>query len=49
MVEWQLQYGMTNSNNSASVLGNELLIANYDLLLVKENVRLNKNNKAFVL
>jgi DNA adenine methylase len=30
-VEWKLQYGMTNSNNSASRLGNELLIANYDL------------------
>lgn len=35
-VEWQLQYGMTNRNNTASVLGNELLIANYDLLQVKE-------------
>lgn len=30
-VEWKLQYGMTNRNNSPSILGNELLIANYDL------------------
>lgn len=30
-LEWQLQYGMTNSGNNASVLGRELLIANYDL------------------
>lgn len=29
--EWRLQYGMTNSNKSPSVLGKELLIANYDL------------------
>jgi DNA adenine methylase len=37
-VEWQLQYGMTNSNNSPSVLGNELLIANYDLLDVQKRM-----------
>jgi DNA adenine methylase len=30
-LDWQLQYGMTNSNNNPSVLGQELLIANYDL------------------
>ncbi|MCW3075054.1 MAG: modification methylase [Flaviaesturariibacter sp.] len=30
-VEWELQYGMTNSGNNASVLGKELLIANYDI------------------
>jgi len=30
-VDWQLQYGMTNSGNNPSVLGQELLIANYDL------------------
>ncbi len=32
-VEWKLQYGMTNSNKSASVLGAELLIANYDIAI----------------
>jgi DNA adenine methylase len=42
-VEWQLQYGMTNSNNSPSVLGNELLIANYNL---KEVEGLNKNKRS---
>jgi DNA adenine methylase len=30
-VEWKLQYGMTNANNSASVLGSEILISNYDI------------------
>jgi len=34
--EWQLQYGMTTRNNAAFPLGNELLIANYDLAKVKE-------------
>jgi DNA adenine methylase len=30
-VEWKLQYGMTNKNNTGSRSGNEVLIANYDL------------------
>lgn len=30
-LEWELQYGMTNSGNNASILGKELLIANYEL------------------
>jgi DNA adenine methylase len=30
-LKWKLQYGMTNSGRSASRIGNELLIANYDL------------------
>jgi DNA adenine methylase len=34
--QWQLQYGMTNSQQSPSVLGSELLIANYDLREVFE-------------
>jgi DNA adenine methylase len=33
--EWQLQYGMTTRNNAAFSLGNELLIANYDLAKVR--------------
>jgi DNA adenine methylase len=28
---WELQYGMTNSGNNVSVLGKELLVANYDI------------------
>lgn len=46
IIEWKLQYGMTNRNNSASILGNELLIANYDLnkmnVLKKPQERKNK-------
>ncbi|MDB5197133.1 MAG: modification methylase [Flaviaesturariibacter sp.] len=34
-LEWELQYGMTNSGNNASILGKELLIANYDLASLK--------------
>ncbi|TKK71606.1 DNA adenine methylase [Ilyomonas limi] len=34
--EWQLQYGMTTRTNAAFPLGNELLIANYDLAKVRE-------------
>lgn len=34
--EWQLQYGMTTRNHAAFPLGNELLIANYDLTKVRE-------------
>ncbi len=33
-LDWQLQYGMTNSGNNPSVLGQELLIANYDLVRI---------------
>lgn len=33
--EWQLQYGMTTRQNAAFPLGNELLIANYDLQAAK--------------
>ena len=40
--EWKLQYGMTNRNNSASVLGNELLVSNYNLLEIKH---INYRNK----
>jgi len=41
--QWHLQYGMTNSQQSPSVLGSELLIANYDLREVFEK---NRNQKA---
>lgn len=45
-VEWNLQYGMTNRNNSSSVLGNELLIANYDITQIgKMNTKNKKNPK----
>ena len=33
--EWQLQYGMTTRTNAAFPLGNELLIANYDLATMR--------------
>jgi DNA adenine methylase len=40
-LEWQLQYGMTARNNAAFPLGNELLIANYDLEKVRaDNVNI---------
>ena len=39
-VEWSLQYGMTNRNNATSRKGNELLISNYNLNEVKENIGL---------
>jgi len=40
--QWQLQYGMTNSQQSPSVLGSELIIANYDLQATFEKNRKEK-------
>lgn len=44
-LDWQLQYGMTNSNKNPSVLGQELLIANYDLVATAE-INRKKQKKA---